>query len=194
MRKYWSSVSSSGISSVRKKQTYWRVATEMKEWEPVCSEERPRELCLLSLEKAQVDLSSVCGHLKTGCKEGWSRLFSVVPSARSRGHGHQLKHRRFPLNIGKHFFAVALLPQDAQGGGAVSLSLWRYSKALWIWSWVSKLKLALLEPGVDWKKLPPEVLSNILQSVILWTSVEVYPNSSDPEGQCGNARLGTEGD
>jgi len=29
-----------------------------------------------------------------------------MPSARTRGKGHKLKHRRFALNIGKHFFTV----------------------------------------------------------------------------------------
>jgi len=30
----------------------------------------------------------------------------VVFSARKRGRGHNLKHRRFPLNIRKHFITV----------------------------------------------------------------------------------------
>jgi len=30
----------------------------------------------------------------------------VVSSGRIRGSGHKLKHRRFPLNIRKHFFTV----------------------------------------------------------------------------------------
>ena len=40
------------------------------------------------------------------CKEDRDRLYSVVPSDRTRGNGHKLKHGRFPLNIGKRFFAV----------------------------------------------------------------------------------------
>jgi len=30
----------------------------------------------------------------------------VVPSDRTRGSGHKLTHRVFPLNIRKHFFTV----------------------------------------------------------------------------------------
>jgi len=32
----------------------------------------------------------------------------VVPSDSTRGNGHQLKHRRFHLNIRKHFFTVRM--------------------------------------------------------------------------------------
>jgi len=32
------------------------------------------------------------------------RLFSVMPSARTRGNGHKLKHRKLALNIRNHFF------------------------------------------------------------------------------------------
>ncbi|KAK4819773.1 LOW QUALITY PROTEIN: hypothetical protein QYF61_011373 [Mycteria americana] len=57
-------------------------------------------------EKAQGDLINVCKYLKRGCKENGARLFSLVPSGRTRGSGHKLKHRRFPLNIRKHCFTV----------------------------------------------------------------------------------------
>lgn len=142
MRKYWSNVSSSGISSMRKTQIYWREVTEMKGWEPVCSEERPRELCLLSWRRLSW-IWAVCELLKTVCKQGWSRLFSVVPSAKSRGHEHQLKHWRFLLNIRKCFFTLAVIPQGAQGGGAISLSMEILP---------SCLDMALPEPGVGWKR------------------------------------------
>jgi len=45
----------------------------------------------------------------------------VVPSDRTRGSGHKLKHRRFPLHIRKHFSAVKVtehlhrFPREACG-------------------------------------------------------------------------------
>jgi len=43
----------------------------------------------------------------------------VLPSDRTRGSGHKLKHKRFPLSIRKHFFTVRVtehwhrLPREA---------------------------------------------------------------------------------
>ena len=50
------------------------------------------------------DLTNVYKYPNGGCKLDGARLFPVVPSDRTRGNGHTLKHRRFPLNIRKHFF------------------------------------------------------------------------------------------
>ena len=35
----------------------------------------------------------------------------MVPSDRTRGHGHKLKHRKVHLNIRKHFFTVRVTEQ-----------------------------------------------------------------------------------
>ena len=57
-------------------------------------------------EKAQGDLIHVYKYRMGGNEEDGARLFPVMPSARTRGSEHKLKHRRFSLNIRKRFFTV----------------------------------------------------------------------------------------
>jgi len=72
---------------------------------------RLRELGLFSLEKGRLrwHLINAYRNLKGGCKEGRDRLFSVVPSNRTKSSGHKLKYRKFCMNIRNHFFTVRVM-------------------------------------------------------------------------------------
>jgi len=80
----------------------------IKGLENLAYEEKLRELGLFSTENRRLRryLIKICRHLKGRCKEGGARFFLLVPSDRTRGNGHKMKHKTFCLNIRKHFLIV----------------------------------------------------------------------------------------
>ena len=66
------------------------------------------ELGLFRLKKRTLrgDLTNAYKYLKGGCQEYGAKLFSVVPSNRTRGSRHKLKHRKFYLNMMKNIFTL----------------------------------------------------------------------------------------
>ncbi|GAB0182008.1 mitochondrial enolase superfamily member 1 [Grus japonensis] len=89
---FWAPQYKKDVDMLKKVQQ--RATKMMKGLEHLSYEERLRELGLFSLEKRMLRrIFSMCG----------ARLFSVVPSDRTRVNRHKVKLRRFPLNIRKHF-------------------------------------------------------------------------------------------
>lgn len=65
-------------------------------------------------EKAYGDLINMYKYLKGRVHRGWSQAIASGTSKRTRGDGHTLKHRHFPLNIRIYIFSVSISPSHIQ--------------------------------------------------------------------------------
>jgi len=89
----------------------WRAKRMMRGLKYLSYEERLRELGLCSMKERRLrgDLRNVYKYLQRGCQEDGARLFSAVPSDRTRGKGHKLKQRKFRLKRRRNFFPLRVM-------------------------------------------------------------------------------------